>query len=134
MKERNQAVFLAAYRESGNIRLACEVAGLTRTTHYAWLKEDPDYAERFKYAQMEAAELLEEEARRRAVEGVDEPVGWYQGSPGGTVRRYSDTLLIFLLKGAKPEKYRERYEHSGVDGAPMRMLVEFVDPPNADSP
>jgi hypothetical protein len=28
---------------------------------------------------------------------------------------YSDTLLIFLLKGARPEKYRERADvrHSG---------------------
>jgi len=24
------------------------------------------------------------------------------------VREYSDTLLIFLLKGLRPEKYRER--------------------------
>lgn len=33
----------------------------------------------------------------------------------GSVQRYSDTLLIFLLKAAKPEKYRDRYDirHSG---------------------
>ena len=28
----------------------------------------------------------------------------------GTVREYSDTLLIFLLKGWKPEKYKDRRE------------------------
>lgn len=27
-----------------------------------------------------------------------------------TVRKYSDTLTIFLLKGAMPEKYRERQD------------------------
>ena len=32
---------------------------------------------------------------------------------GGTVRRYSDVLLIFLLKGLRPEQYRERYEIKG---------------------
>jgi hypothetical protein len=26
------------------------------------------------------------------------------------VRKYSDTLLIFLLKGARPAKYRERQQ------------------------
>jgi hypothetical protein len=26
------------------------------------------------------------------------------------IREYSDTLLIFLLKGLRPAKYRERYD------------------------
>jgi hypothetical protein len=38
---------------------------------------------------------------------------FYQGIQTATVRKYSDTLLIFLLKGRKPERYRERVEHSG---------------------
>jgi hypothetical protein len=38
---------------------------------------------------------------------------FYQGQQFATVRKYSDTLLIFLLKGRKPERYRERVEHSG---------------------
>src|SRR6266699_1263767 len=29
----------------------------------------------------------------------------------GHVRKHSDTLLIFLLKARRPEKYRERIEH-----------------------
>ena len=50
--------------------------------------------------------VLEPEAIRRAVEGVEKPV--YQGGElVGYVREYSDTLLIFLLKGGKPHKYRE---------------------------
>ena len=50
------------------------------------------------------------------MEGWEEPVGWYKGEAGGTVRRFSDTLLIFLLKGAAPEKYRERLEVRGALG------------------
>ncbi len=63
------------------------------------------------------ADLLEDEAVRRAKDGVEEPV--YQGGKlVGHVQKYSDTLLIFLLKGAKPEKFRERSQHefSGEDG------------------
>ncbi len=104
--------FLAAYRETGNVRLACEAAQIGRSSHYRWL-DDPDYAEEFERAKKDAVDVLEAEARRRAVEGWEEPVGWYKGEAGGTVRRYSDTLLIFLLKGAAPEKYRERMEVSG---------------------
>jgi len=104
--------FLAAYSETGNIRLACQAAQIGRSSHYRWL-DDPDYAEEFEQAKKDAVDVLEAEARRRAVEGWEEPVGWYKGEAGGTVRRYSDTLLIFLLKGAAPQKYRERMEVSG---------------------
>jgi len=33
---------------------------------------------------------------------------YYQGKPCGVVTEYSDTLLIFLMKGAMPEKYKDR--------------------------
>ena len=114
-----KAAFLAAFRESGNVTVAAEAARITRQTHYKWLAEDAAYAEEFADANDQAVDRLEEEARRRAIEGVEEPVGWYQGSAGGTVRKYSDTLLIFLLKGARPDRYRERHEHTGKDGGPI---------------
>lgn len=59
---------------------------------------------------------------RRAREGVDEPV-FYQGDECGSVRKYSDTLAIFLLKGAMPEKYREntRMELTGANGGPVQI-------------
>ena len=52
---------------------------------------------------------LEDEATRRAVEGVEGPV-FFQGRQCGVVRKYSDTLLIFRLKAMRPEKYSERRE------------------------
>jgi hypothetical protein len=105
--------FLAAYAQTGNVKLACEAARVGRSSHYRWLEHDPDYVEEFEQAKKDAVDVLEAEARRRAVEGWEEPVGWYKGEAGGKVRRYSDTLLIFLLKGAAPHKYRERMEVSG---------------------
>ncbi len=90
---------------------AARAAKINRSTHYRWL-EDLEYADAFDEAKEEAVDVLEMEARRRAVEGIDRPV-FYQGKKVGSVRSYSDTLLIFLLKGAMPEKYRERHELSG---------------------
>ena len=81
----------------GNVSQACELAGVTRSTPYVWGYGDPVFHEAFELARTMAAEVLEDEARRRAFDGVDEPVGWYQGKPGGYIRRYSDNLLMFTL-------------------------------------
>ncbi len=93
-QKRRQAAFLEAYITCGTITHAALVAKIGRQTHYDWLKKDPDYLEAFNEAQEAAGDALIAEARRRALE-------------------YSDTLLIFLLKGAFPEKYREHYHHTG---------------------
>lgn len=109
----NQCAFLAAYAETGTVSCAAKAAGIDRRNHGVWLT-DPVYKRAFQSAVEEAADNLEREARRRAVEGVEEPTGWYKGSPGGFVRKYSDVLLIFLLKGARPEKYKDRVEQTGI--------------------
>ena len=98
--------FLTAYAEVGTVTHAAELAGVSRNAHYMWMQDDPEYPEKFREAEKQACEVLEKEIRRRAVEGVDEPV-FHKGEQCGTVRKYSDTLLIFAAKGAMPEKYRE---------------------------
>ncbi len=96
------------YAETASIALASCHAGVSRRTHLNWRKKD----RRFEAACQEALEIaideIEAEARRRAKDGVLEPV-FYGGKPVGVIRRYSDTLLIFLLKAARPEKYRDSY-------------------------
>ena len=114
MRHLKKRAFLAAFRETGNVRLACETADVGRSSHYRWLDEDPEYLEAFGLAKEDAIDTLEPEARRRAVEGVEMPIGWHKGEPGAYVREYSDVLLIFLLKGAAPEKYRDRVEFNGM--------------------
>ena len=99
--------FLAVYPGCGTIKAAAEAVKIDRRRHYEWLAADPEYVTAFEQAKEDAADTLEAEAIRRAVHGVEEPVGWHRGVAGGTVTRYSDTLLIFLLKGLRPEKYRE---------------------------
>lgn len=103
-----KAAFLAAYRQVGNIARAAELSKVSRNSHYEWMEGDPEYPAKFDEATQESIEKLETEARRRAVEGVEEAV-WHNGERVGAVRKYSDTLLIFLLKGARPEKYRDNY-------------------------
>jgi len=54
--------------------------------------------------------LREEEAHRRAVDGVKEPV-YYKGARVDTIAKYSDKLLELLLKADQPAKYREHVKH-----------------------
>ena len=105
----NKRAFLAAIAESGNVTSASKLSGIARKTHYNWMQEDEAYAAAYREALEEAAENLEREARRRAVQGTDKPV-FYKGEECGAVREYSDTLLIFLLKGAMPDKYSEKFQ------------------------
>lgn len=105
---KRQQNFLVAIRRTGNITRAAEEAAVARSAHYDWMN-DPGYAEQFRDAMEEARDRLEAECWRRAVEGVEEPTGWYQGAAGGTIRKYSDSLLMFLTKAARPERFRENY-------------------------
>ena len=144
LRQAKKGAFLEAFARVGTITHAAEIAGIERDTHYGWLERDPAYALLYEQAEGKAADTLEREARRRAVDGIDEPV-IYQGQVSGTyldmagrpvppgdpqaeafvpltVKKYSDILLIFLLKGARPEKYRE-----GIDvERPQPLNVQII--------
>jgi hypothetical protein len=69
-----KARFLKAYATVCQVTLAAEMAGIDRGTHYGWLKKDPGYRAQFEAANDQAAQTLEDEAVRRAYEGVERPV------------------------------------------------------------
>ncbi len=110
-----QRAFLGTYAACGCIRYAARNAKCSRSAHYKWM-QDAAYAEAFAEAREAACDVLESEARRRAVEGVVRPV-YYRGKIVGTMRKYSDTLLIFLMKAAMPQKYRDNAKINKTEGA-----------------
>ena len=93
----------------GIVSGSCDAAGVARRTAYDQRENNPEFAKRWGEAEAKATERLEAEAWRRATEGREEPVFW-QGERVDTVMKYSNTLMIFLLKAHNPEKYRERYD------------------------
>lgn len=101
-------LFLEGLRKCGTVRAACEAAGVNRSTAYRRRMADPEFAREWDDALEDGIDALEEEARRRAVEGVLRPV-YHGGKEVGAVREYSDILLIFLLKGARPWRFRDNY-------------------------
>lgn len=128
--------FLTELARTGIVGNAAAAAGVDRSTTWRWRK-DPAFEELVVAALEEAADRIEAEARRRAVEGVDVPV-IHKGMPtylyelderglprldennrpilrldaNGqpmvlTTKSYSDGLLVKLLGAFKPERYRE---------------------------
>lgn len=110
--------FLVAMRETCNVSESARTAGVGRQTAYDHRNQLPDFAAAWDDAEAQGVDALEREARRRALEGTLEPV-FHRGEVVGHIRRYSDTLTIFLLKAHRPEKYRERHELTGRDGEPL---------------
>lgn len=122
----NQRAFLAAYVELCSLTRAAASSEQSRTNHYRWLRENEEYAAAFRVAKEEAADSLEDEAVRRAYEGVEKPVTI--AGERDIIREYDTTLLIFLLKGMRPEKYRENRNvyMSGGDGGPVKTEVKLT--------
>lgn len=94
-KQRTQFIweerFLESLRTHGVVTFACRDAEIERTTAYKARERDLVFAERWQDALEQACDLLEFHAKKRAIE-------------------HSDTLMIFLLKAHRPDKYREKVE------------------------
>jgi hypothetical protein len=130
-----QERFLEELADTGSVSTAASVAGTSRTRVYELRKADPTFASAWQDAEEIAVDRLEDEARRRALEGVPEPlvsggklVRDGEGKPI-TIRRYSDNLLLALLKAHRPPR-RERSVpfqlpvlHSAADAAAAMISI-----------
>lgn len=116
-------LFLAAFANTGNVRFAAREAGVSRQEVYRIKGLDAEFAERFDDARDEAMDMLELECRRRAFQGVKKE-RWVRTGTDPKTRlatyekiietEYSDILMIFLLKGGRPDVYRDNFDHKGM--------------------
>jgi hypothetical protein len=108
-------LFLAALASRGNITEAARDAGVHRSTISHIRRDEPVFNTACLDALEEYADWLEKQARAK-VERKDPDT----------------TMVIFLLKAARPEKYRDRHEITGKDGGPLRIThIETILPPDA---
>lgn len=137
-----EEAFLDGLRAGQSVSRSAWRAEIHQVTAYTWrrdslatLQDDgsykDDFCARWQAAYDAGVEMLEDEATRRAVHGVEKPV--YQGGVLiGSVTEYSDTLLSFALRGKNPKVYNtERHEHTGADGGAIQhnLQIEFVNSP-----
>lgn len=122
--DEDRQAYLDALCETGVQTYALRKAGQSYSSLQKW-RQDPQFLEAEQLAKDEAADLLEAEAFRRAHQGVTRTK--FNGTGKDAVeyeeQAYSDTLMIFLLKGARPDKFKERTstELSGAGGKPIEM-------------
>lgn len=105
--------FLMWLVETGNVSTAASSVGIARKTAYRHRERNPSFAAEWEDALEEACDRLEAEARRRALQGWEEPV-FRKSEQVGVIRRYSDRLMIELLRAHRPERFRyQRIEGTG---------------------
>lgn len=106
MEEQEKAVFLQKLMEVPNEHRAALAAGVTILQARKAKREDPGFATACEMAKNMAVGFAEEEAFRRAVEGVPKQV-WHQGIPVGTEQVYSDSLMGRILEANDPRYERK---------------------------
>jgi transposase-like protein len=124
--DNRKRAWLAAFEEQGTVVAACKAASVGRSTTYEWRQKDEAFALAWADIEEATTEAMEREAYRRAVEGVSEPLV-SAGRLVTNTQKYSDTLLIFMLKARRPERYRDnvKVEHSGtVTFADLAAIIE----------
>ncbi len=124
---KKEADFLAILSNGSSVQAAVQAIGCSRSNAYKRRQNDPEFAAQWDAAIEAGSDLLEDEAKRRAHEGVLEPV-YYQGQEVGQVRKYSDTLLMFMLKARRPDKFKERKEQqlTGKDGERLKPTINLT--------
>lgn len=125
---------LDAIAQGASFAKAAEAGGICRQNLWAWRQADPEFDRAVKEAVETGTDRIEDEALRRAVEGVNKPV-FQRCKVVGYVTEYSDRLLEMLLRARRSEKYRERYDHShsGPDGGPIRHEHGIDAPPRSET-
>lgn len=118
--------FIEALSGGATITHAARTVGAGRSTVYEWRDEDPEFARRWDEAYAEGADTIEQEAFRRAVQGIEGRPVTFRGQVVAEMTEYSDTLLLALLKARKPNEYRERVDlrHSGQIAQPTAAELE----------
>lgn len=124
MNDATKGVIVNVLAATGNLSGALKQAGVSRRQFETMRDSDADFEEQVENAWEIAADALETEARRRAVEGVTKDI-YYKGEIVGQEQVYSDSLLMFLLKGRRRETFGDATKITGDKAAPL--TIEVVD-------
>lgn len=112
--EQKQAQFLKSFASNGNVRIACAAAGIDRSTVRNWEEHDETFSMQYNLAKEDVNDAIRAEIFRRGMFGDEEyvtgfgKVVYHEGKPL-TIRKKSDTLLMFHARARMPE-YRDKQD------------------------
>lgn len=103
---RRQRKFLDALAVIGTVTGAAKAAGVDQSLPYKWRKQDAAFRDCWDALADQVGTVIESALVERVLNGVEKPLT-YQGEIFGYVREYPDHVGVALLRGMKPERYRE---------------------------
>jgi hypothetical protein len=101
--------FLEAFASKlGNVKEACEAAGIGRATFYVWKNNDEQFAQEVENIQEGLIDLAESKLLENIKSGK------------------TNEILFYLRTKGKYRGYVERQEITGADGSPHKIEIEIV--------
>lgn len=98
--EQDKETMLAALRQSmGIVSTASKKSGIGRTTHYQWLKDDPDYKARVEEIAEEVIDFAESAMYKQIAEGNAKMIEFFMKTRGRK-RGYEERQTIEARIGA----------------------------------
>ena len=113
-----KSMILALKKSLGIVTTAAKEVGISRMTHYIWLKNDPEYLKEVE----DVSDIALDFAESKLFESID---------------KGSDTATIFFLKTrGKKRGYVERQEITGAEGESLKIAITVLgnDTPILDEP
>lgn len=118
-----QEKWLAAYRRLGRQNAACDETGISHDSIWDWRETDPKFEAAFLRADESIGVLLEDEAIRRAVKGIERGV-YYEGKRVDNELEFSDTLLKVALV-ARNRRYKAAAEEAQASAVPVVHVITY---------
>lgn len=107
-----KAMVTALEKSLGIVTVACKNVGIDRSTHYQWLKDDPDYATAVKDIENIAVDFAESQLHK-------------------SIQKGSDTATIFYLKTkGKSRGYIEKSEVDNNLNIAKPLIIDWGDTPD----
>jgi len=116
---------------AGAVNKALALCKIRKKDFYLALKKYPEFKREYERMRDYSLGIAEDEAVRRAVEGVERPV-FYKGEICGVTQEFSDYLLLKLL-AAYRNNWRYSYgSEAEVSSAPLKVDFRRKDPKESD--
>lgn len=110
-----KAMLDALDKTLGVVTPACEMVGISRDTHYRWLKVDESYQEAVNMLENKMLDIAESKLYKQITE-----------------KENLTAMLFYLKTKGKNRGYVERQEVTGKDGNKLDVSIEVIR--NADKP
>ena len=129
---KRKAKFIEYLSELGNVTDSARRVGISKVCLYQHKKDDPEFNEQWEAAADIGVENQIDECRRRAFEGIDEPIV-HKGEITNHKKSYSDTLAMFLIKARRPE-YRDKTQIDLNASGKFELVIDTGNPePDAET-